>query len=248
MGKRQFREFHYKEAHFHILSPAWDAVAEAIISNRHQLEAYIEKEPRFASSLVPLDPPAAEPYPPFVKSMLKASEMTGLGPMAAVAGTMAQIAAEVSVREGSSETIIENGGDIYIDCREEVILGLYPGKNSPFADLALNISPEMMPLAICTSSGRMGHSLSFGDCDIFSVFSRDASLADAAATLGCNSIKTKEDIEPVLNRIMEIEGIVGALAIRDRDFGAVGTIPELIRSADPEIVRKVSKDEQSNFQ
>ena len=93
----------------------------------------------------------------------------------------------------------------------------------------------------------MGHSLSFGDCDLVTVFSKNASLADAAATLGGNLVRSEADIEPTLNRLEAIEGIEGALIIRDDRFGAVGNIPELVRSADPELKAKVSRDSDSNF-
>ncbi|MBN2655743.1 MAG: UPF0280 family protein [Spirochaetales bacterium] len=245
---RHLREFHYKEAHFHILTSAWEPVTESILAERHRLEAFISTYPFFASALEPVKIPSTIRLPESVRRMVEASFVTGLGPMAAVAGTLAQMAAEISAGQGSPETIVENGGDLFLDCREEVILGLYPGRNSPFSHLALRLLPDFMPLGICTSSGRMGHSLSFGDCDIVTVFSKNASLADAAATLGCNSIRSRDDMEPVLNRLLEIPGIEGALAIRDRYFGAVGSIPELIKTEDPEITGKISYDDASDFQ
>ncbi|MDC7233020.1 MAG: UPF0280 family protein [Spirochaetales bacterium] len=245
---RQLREFHYKEAHFHIHTEVWDEVCSRIIADRQNLESFIRESPDFKTSLVPLALEVSEDLlPESVRRMQNASRLTGLGPMAAVAGTMAQLAAEQSKKAGSYQTIVENGGDIFLDCREEVVLGLYPGRNSPFANLALRISSDSMPLAVCTSSGRMGHSLSFGDCDIVTVFSKDASLADAAATLGCNSIQKEEDIEPVLNHLISIKGIQGALVLRDDRFGAAGSIPELIRTGDPDLMNKVSRDRKSNF-
>ncbi|MBF9018939.1 MULTISPECIES: UPF0280 family protein [unclassified Oceanispirochaeta] len=242
-------EFHFKDAHFHILTEAWDDVCSRIIAERLNLEAFIGEHPGFQSSLIPLDIHMPDDLlPDAVRRMQYASRLTGLGPMAAVAGTMAQLAAETSKALGSSESIVENGGDLYLDCRDEVILGLYTGKNSQFENLALKIPGDMMPLAVCTSSGRMGHSLSYGDCDLVTVFSKDGSLADAAATLGCNSVKTEDDIEPVLNRLLAIDGILGAIIIRDDRFGAVGEIPELIKTLETDIDGKVSRDDMSNFQ
>ena len=241
------REFHYKDAHFHIISEAFNDVTNCIVEERHKLEAFIAEHKEFQTSLEPLSLPISSTQPESVRRMVSASIKTGLGPMAAVAGTMAQLAGEVSRNAGSPETIIENGGDIYLDCREDVVIGLYTGENRHFKNLALKITGDMMPLAVCTSSGRMGHSLSFGDCDILSVFSKDAALADAAATLGCNSVRCNEDIEGVLNTLMAIEGISGVLIIRDDRFGAAGVIPELIKSLDPDIKEKVSHDIQSDF-
>jgi uncharacterized protein len=247
--RRVPREFHYKDAHFHIITDVWDEVCNRIIAERLNLEAFIGMHPGFQSSLIPLDVHVSDNLlPEAVRRMQDASRLTGLGPMAAVAGTMAQLAAETSRASGSSESIVENGGDIYLDCRDEVILGLYTGKNTHFENLALKIPVSMMPLAVCTSSGRMGHSLSFGDCDLLTVFSKDASLADAVATLGCNSVKSEEDIEPVLNRMLATDGILGAIIIRDDKFGAVGEIPELIKTLETDIDGKISRDDMSNFQ
>lgn len=248
MKKNKIREFHFKEAHFHILTDHWDSVINRILKERLNLEAFIENYDFFKTSLKPVKLPAGEINPPeSVKRMIAASIKTGLGPMAAVAGTMAQLAAETSKNESSEDTIIENGGDLYLDCRETVVIGLYTGNNQHFKNLALQITPDLMPLAICTSSARMGHSLSFGDCDLVTVFSQNASLADAAATLACNSVKKESQIEPVLNTIAAIEGILGVIIIRDDSFGAVGQIPELIKSTDPDLKGKVSHDQISDF-
>ena len=247
-GRGRLREFHFKDAHFHILTNAWEAVTERIIKDRLQLESYIADHPRFQSSLKPVDLPGPfNVLPESVKRMHKASLLTGLGPMASVAGTMAQLAVECSRISGSPESLVENGGDIYLQCSSPFILGLYAGPLSPFKNMALKILPEKTPLAVCTSSGRMGHSLSFGDCDLVTVFSCDGALADAAATLGGNLVKTDEDIEPTLNCLISIKGILGALIIRDKKFGTVGEIPELIKTLDPDLPAKISRDDASNF-
>ena len=247
--KRHIREFHYKNAHFHIHTSEWDRVTNRILEDRHNLEAFIRSCPDFASSLVPLNlsVQVLEQAPESVRRMHKASLASGLGPMAAVAGTLAQRAAEESRRCGSPESIVENGGDLYLDCREEVVLGLYTGANRRFGPLALQIASAKMPLAVCSSSGRMGHSLSLGDADVVTVFSKDASLADAVATLGGNLVTAEANMEEVLNRLVSIDGILGAIIIRDDQFGAVGDLPEIIRSADPDLKAKVSRDEQSNL-
>ena len=243
----EFREFHYKGAHLRILSSCWEEVTDTILAVRENLEAFIRLHPSFESALSPLDLGEESHFPEAVKRMMDASRRTGLGPMAAVAGTVAQLAAEAGRKAGSAQTIVENGGDVYLDGSEEVVLGLYTGKNSHFKDLALRILPEGLPLAVCSSSSRMGHSLSFGDCDLVTVFSWDASLADAAATLGGNLVRTEKDIEPALSRLTAIEGVRGALIIRDDRFGVVGEIPELIRSRDVHLDQKISRDDASDF-
>ncbi len=243
----RFREFHYKGAHFRILSSDWEETCSSILSERENLEAFIRLHPEFETALHPLDLGEESLFPESVRRMQEASRLTGLGPMAAVAGTMAQLAVEAGVAAGSEKNIVENGGDIYLSAAEEILLGLYAGEESRFRDLALRIAPERLPLAVCSSSSRMGHSLSFGDCDLVTVFSKNASLADAAATMGGNLVRSEADIEPTLERLEAIEGISGALIIRDDRFGAVGEIPELVRSADPELNTKVSRDLRSDF-
>ncbi|MDC7241421.1 MAG: UPF0280 family protein [Spirochaetales bacterium] len=240
--KRNIREFHHKDAHFHIMSGAFDRTAECIRRERLNLELFLKEHPGFQEALEPFEL-NSDVLPESVRRMQEASRLTGIGPMAAVAGTMAALAAEASAGAGSEETIIENGGDLYLDCREEVVLGLYTGSNMKFRNLALRVTPSMMPVAVCSSSSRMGHSLSFGDCDLVTVFSKDASLADAAATMGCNSVRDTGDIENVLNRLSEIEGILGVLIIRDGHFGAVGAVPELVRTKDPDLQGKISRDD-----
>jgi len=240
--------FHFKDAHFHILTEAWESVTKRIITERLNLEAFIGDHPGFQDALKPVDLHIPEELlPDAVKQMQKASRFTRLGPMASVAGTMAQLAVETSRSSGSPESLVENGGDIYLECRHPLMLGLYAGHLSPFQNLALRILPENTPLAVCTSSGRMGHSLSFGDCDLVTVFSKDGALADSAATLGGNLVKEDKDIEPALNRLMSIPGILGAIIIRDKQFGRVGEIPELMKTLDPDLKAKISKDYASDF-
>ncbi|QEN06540.1 UPF0280 family protein [Oceanispirochaeta crateris] len=247
--RRESREFHFKDAHFHIRTNAWEAVTNRIMAERLNLEAFIKDHPEFQKTLKPIDLALADSLlPETVKRMQQASRLTGLGPMASVAGTMAQLAVEASREAGSPESLVENGGDIYLESVTPLVLGLYAGPLSPFQNLALKILPEQTPLAVCTSSGRMGHSLSFGDCDLVTVFAKEGALADAAATLGGNLVKEDGDIEPALNRLLSINGVLGAIIIRDKRFGTVGELPELIKSLDPDLQAKVSRDDESNFQ
>ena len=130
--------------------------------------------------------------------MAAASQSTGVGPMAAVAGAMAQAAVSAALRAGDRDVLVENGGDIYLAAENEIVVGLLAGENAVSRKLALRIEPAMMPLAICSSSSHMGHSLSLGHCELACVLSQDAALADAAATWACNSVKTSRDIQPTL--------------------------------------------------
>jgi ApbE superfamily uncharacterized protein (UPF0280 family) len=177
--------------------------------------------------------------------MQAASAATGVGPMAAVAGTMAQLAVEAARAEGAREAIVGNGGDILLFSPETATVALYAGNNPLSGKLAFRVTPERMPLAICSSSSLMGHSLSFGDCDLATFAAPDAALADAVATLACNLVNSAEDIPRVLERITALSGISGVLIIKADKAGRSGDLPELIRPSDPSLLEKISQDARS---
>ena len=224
---------------------ASDDICAAIPGLRKTLEDYIEEHPAFATSFAPL--PFDGKAPDMVRRMLSAAVKTGVGPMAAVAGTIAQMAAEYALARGASEAIVENGGDIYLHSLGGAVIGLYAGSSTLGGMLALSLPPSSLPLAVCSSSGTMGHSVSFGTCDLATVFSKDASLADAAATLAGNLVSAEEDIAPALERIMSIEGIQGVLIIKNERLGMAGEVPELVKNRETDLGAKISRDEKSNF-
>jgi ApbE superfamily uncharacterized protein (UPF0280 family) len=162
--------------------------------------------------------------------MQEVARLTGVGPMAAVAGAIAQLAAEAAFRAGAREAIIDNGGDLYIASDAEVTVALYAGENKVGGRLAFAIPPDRLPLSVCSSSSRMGHSMSFGDCDLATVVSRDAALADAAATLAANLVKRPEDIAPTLDRVGEIPGVIGVVLVKADQVGLIGDLPKLVRN------------------
>ncbi len=224
---RTYRRFEHKEAAFRICCTAMDAVEEAIVQQRAVLERYIERHPEFGSSFLPLGPlPSA---PECVRRMSAAAHLVGVGPMAAVAGTMAQLAAEAGLAAGADEAIIDNGGDIFIASPQPVTVGLFGGQGKGVNRLAFSIAPEALPLAVCSSSGTMGHSTSLGDCDLATVVSTDASVADAAATQAANQVRNTDDIDGVLNATVAIQGVTGVLIVKDDRVGMAGVLPSLCR-------------------
>ena len=185
-----FKSFSYKSASYRIEAGCYESAVSAIKELRGELEEYLVRNPPFLDSLVPVA--EVEPVPEIARRMHRASVMTGLGPMAAVAGTLAQMACESCRKAGLPSAAVENGGDLYLDLTEPVTLGLYAGEKIFKGKLAFRIETEKMPLSVCSSSGRLGHSLSLGQCDLATVVSRDASLADAAATLAGNLVRREE--------------------------------------------------------
>lgn len=188
---------------------------------RRILEVYLAEHPLFATALEPI---LIEPDAPImVQSMVRAANMAGVGPMAAIAGTMAE-AIGIDLLEHSQEVIVENGGDIFLKIVEPVNVGIFAG-NSPLSNkLALQIDPVQTPLGVCTSSGTVGPSLSFGCADAAVVLSPSTPLADAVATALGNLVQGPADLEASLEYARKIEDITGALVICGDKIAAWGEI------------------------
>lgn len=189
---------------------------------RADIEEEIRRNGEFQESLspLPLRPNAA----PVVDLMLRAAKAYDVGPMAAVAGAVAQLVGEELLR-WTPEAIIENGGDIWMRMDRPVEIGLYAGPDSPFSGaLRLRIDPQGKAMGLCTSSGTVGHSLSFGKADAVVVLAADAALADAAATALCNSVQTPQDVEKVIERERKRGILKGLLITIGGRIGAYGEL------------------------
>jgi uncharacterized protein len=194
----------------------------AILTCRSGLEGYIDSHPSFYSALEPVEVGADAPE--IARVMADAGRRAGVGPMAAVAGAVAESVGRDLCRF-SSEIIVENGGDIFIRTKSPRTLGIYAGEDSPFAGrLAIEVGPTEGGLGVCTSSGTVSHSLSFGKSDAIAVISKNTALADAAATAAGNSIKGPEDIEKAIAAAKSIEGVLGVVAIMGDKMGSWGEV------------------------
>lgn len=200
------------------------AALHSVHRHRAHLEAYIAVHPEFLTSLSPLE--NDDLAPDIVRDMLKAARFAGVGPMAAVAGAVAQHVGQ-DLLLLTPNVIVENGGDIYLKCNDEVKIGIFAGE-SPFSQkLAIRIRPEETPTGVCTSSATVGPSLSFGRADAVCVKSVSVALADAAATAIGNRVKTKKDIKKALAFGAQIREVLGIIIIIGEEMGAWGNI-ELI--------------------
>ena len=198
---------------------------EAAHRYRTQVEEYIRIHPEFRTSLVPIpeDPLA----PGIIKDMLAASRTSGVGPMASVAGAIAERVGTALLGE-SRTVVVENGGDIYLNIKENLSIGVFAG-NSPLSGrIALTIEASRTPLGVCTSSGTVGHSLSFGIADAVCIKSKSTALADAAATAAGNLIRKKTDVKKGLARAMAVEGVLGVLIVTGDTLAVQGDM-ELVR-------------------
>ena len=191
---------------------------------RNQLENYIATHPDFLTALVPLNQDALAP--PIVKGMLRAGAAAQVGPMAAVAGAIAEYVGRDLLGTGLDEIMVENGGDIFIKRNKECVAAIFAGQSPLNRKVGLRIPASCMPVGLCTSSGTVGHSLSLGKADSVTVLAASALLADAAATRLGNEVSTGDqgNINEVLGLAATIPGILGVVLICGKLMGAWGEI------------------------
>ena len=192
-----------------------------VLKYRYQLEKYIETHPGFQKSLAPL--PDTGNNPRIVKMMMEAGQKTGVGPMAAVAGAIAECVGQ-ELLEFSQEVIVENGGDIFMKTKRKRVVGIYAGESPLSGKVGVEIDKGVSPTGICTSSGTVGHSLSFGKTDAVVVIAGSTTMADAAATAIGNMVKSPDDVTEALEFGGDIEGLRGIIIIMDDTIGVRGEL------------------------
>ncbi len=198
-----------------------EAARKITTSLRNELEAYIEFDPEFKSALVPHR--LYSTAPPIAFEMAKAAELANVGPMAAVAGAFSEYIGRELLKY-SPDVIIENGGDLYIHTDKKRHVGIFAG-SSPFTNkIAVEVLPEFGPIGLCTSSGTVGPSLSFGKADAAVVMAQTGSIADAVATAVGNMIHIPEDVNRGVEFAANIPGVLGAIAIKDEKMALWGKI------------------------
>jgi hypothetical protein len=188
---------------------------------RGQLERYIDANQDFLTSLKPL--PVPDKAPAIVKEMIKAGNQVGVGPMASVAGAVAEYVGK-ELLAYSPEIIIENGGDIFLKIDRKKIVGIYAGDSPLTGKIGLEIEPKDTPLGICTSSGTVGHSLSFGKADAVVTVAPSAALADAAATAIGNRVNRPEELDAAIDFGKGITGLHGIIVIIGKSVGVWGAV------------------------
>ena len=193
----------------------------AIHEVRSPLEEYIREHPLFLHSLEPVavESGAAE----IVRVMAEAARLANVGPMAAVAGAVAELVGR-KLLAFSSELIVENGGDIFLKVNSKRQIGIYAGESKFTGNLAIEVEPGQTPLGVCTSSGTVGPSLSLGLADAAIILSPSAALADAAATAVGNVVKSEQGIDAAIEHGKQIKGITGIVVIVGGSMGAWGDV------------------------
>jgi ApbE superfamily uncharacterized protein (UPF0280 family) len=194
---------------------------DSVLKHRGSLEAYIEHYPLFLTTLDPYQAEAEAPA--IVKEMARVSQLTGVGPMAAVAGAIAEAVGR-DLLAFSPEVIVENGGDIFLKISKKRLVGIYAGQSAFTKKIALEIMPQETPLGICTSSGTVGHSLSLGGADAVIALASSAALADAAATALGNIVKEADDIPEAIDKAQSVEGLRSVVIIVGDKIGVWGKV------------------------
>jgi len=194
---------------------------KSLLKHRASLEKYIEHHPLFLTTLEPYQ--IEEDTPAIVKEMAKAAQMAKVGPMAAVAGAIAEAVGR-DLLPFSSEVIVENGGDIFLKILKKRLVGIYAGQSPFTGKIALEIEPQETPLGICTSSATIGHSLSLGSADAVIALSPSTPLADAVATAIGNMVENTHDISKVVEKAQSIKGLRGIVTIKGDELGIWGKV------------------------
>jgi ApbE superfamily uncharacterized protein (UPF0280 family) len=197
-------------------------VLDKITQLRKQILLYNQfVNPDFIKTFYPLA--AAKEAPEIVQLMCESSMKAGIGPMASVAGAFAEIIGKVILNKFSiKEILIENGGDLFIHCREKKVLALYAGKSVFSNKLGVKIPAKTGTFGVATSSASVGHSFSLGKADAVTVICKSSALADAFATAFCNEIHKREDIEQVIHKAKLRKEILGIIIVKSDTLGCYG--------------------------
>ena len=205
----------------HASRPMEDLTRELVLEQRRYLEQFIASHPDFATTLVPWT--RKGPAPEIVSRMMDAGRRAGVGPMAAVAGAVAESVGRALLEE-VDEVVVENGGDVFIQTNGSLTVGIYAGSSPLSHNIGLRIPASPKPISICTSSGTVGHSLSMGKADAVCVVSPQCALADAAATAIGNRVRSAADIRSAIEAARHIDGVTGGVIIVGETLGVWGTV------------------------
>lgn len=224
------RVFELKESRGIILADTEEAIetgVEAFKRNRKELEDYTKTNPKFLYSLKPVKVPNE---PLVAKLMAEAAAKADVGPMAAVAGVLADLAVKQMVADGCRIAVVEDGGEVSAVSNEPVDVALAAGDEPLSRKFGFRLTE--FPVGVATSSGVFSHALSFGDAEAATVFCDNAGLADAAATAVGNIVKGTDyqaAIQRGIDKGMSIQGVEGVLILYKGFVGTAGKIPQIIK-------------------
>jgi ApbE superfamily uncharacterized protein (UPF0280 family) len=226
-----FKEaFQLKESQCTVIADKPEGIQTAknsITHHRRKLETYIKTNPNFFHTL---DPVPAPSKPLVAKLMAEAAEKAKVGPMAAVAGVLADLAVTDMLSKGCKVAVVENGGEISATANVPIDVAVAAGDEPLSKRFGFRLTE--FPIGVATSSGRFSHAFSFGDAEAATIFCKNAGLADAAATAVCNVVKgddCQKAIQAGINKALSIPGVEGVLVIYKGSVGTAGKVPHIIK-------------------
>jgi ApbE superfamily uncharacterized protein (UPF0280 family) len=231
-----FKEtYQFKETQCTIIADKFEGIQTAKTSTKHhrlQLETHIKNNLNFFHAFTPIPAP---PEPLVARLMAEAAEKADVGPMAAVAGVLADLAMKDMLNAGCKVAVVENGGEISAMSNEPIDVAVAVGDEPLSRRFGFRLTE--FPIGVATSSGRFSHAFSFGDAEVATVFCKNAGLADAAATAVCNVVKGGDPqaaIHTGISKALSLQGVEGVLIIYKGLTGTAGKIPKVIK-VDPDI-------------
>lgn len=196
---------------------------DRIVYYRKILDKHISLHTEFRDSLAPVADPGGTH--PLITAMSGAALAAGTGPMSAVAGAVAEfVCRDLLAEYEAGEVIVENGGDIFMKLEAPVAVAVHAGDSPLSEKIALQVKPDETPLALCCSSGTVGHSLSFGMADACMIACRSGAQADAFATAFCNLVKNDGMVYEVTEEALGHSEVISVVIIAGDKLGVGGQI------------------------
>ncbi len=226
-----FKEaFQLKESQCTVIADKPEGIQRAknaIKYHRHSLKAYIKIHPQFFHTLKPVPVPNE---PLVAKLMAEAAEKANVGPMAAVAGVLADLAVNDMLNTGCKVAVVENGGEISAVSNTAIDVAVAAGDEPLSRRFGFRLTE--FPIGVATSSGYFSHAFSFGDAEAAIVFCKNAGLADAVATAVCNVVKGEDHqvaIQAGISKAQSIQDVKGVLIVYKGFTGTADKIPKIIK-------------------
>lgn len=245
-SRLQRHHFEYRDTIVTVIGDSryFDAADRSLMRSRNELEDYIQGDPVFLETHDPHVPVSGAG--PLAIRMAHEAAKAGVGPMAAVAGAFAEDCLFDMIRAGAEEAIVDNGGDIAFLVRRSVRVGIYAGV-SAISGLAFEVEPRLEPFGICTSSGTVGPSFSYGRADAAVVVSPNTVLADAAATALGNRVRSVDDLGTCFDFMESMDEIEGALVVLGDRIALWGKLPRIVKAeVDAELITRGRKNRNAD--
>lgn len=229
-----FEEIDLEETHIRLKTDLKNQeLKKFIFKLRYDLKQYISRNQDFLLSLEPIES-YPEELPKIIERMHESSNYADVGPMACVAGTISELSLNYLMENDSKYSIVENGGDIAIINDETIVCGIYSNNEILGNNIGFEIKSRKKPLGICTSSGKIGHSISFGQSDSVTVISKSPSIADGLATRIANDVCGETSEDKVANALETAEHFKeffeGILIISQDNVGTIGKLPKIVET------------------